>query len=925
VAASALLTAAVSWVLSAGASGVVGNRADAGLMRLVRGSDPDFVDRLARLASGAADVRVDHAAFSEWLADQRTFDLLSRLAALPEASGDAGLYELAGEYASDLLATAEEFGIVAADPSPDAQNKVAELIACTLVALWAESDPSQRTLLILLGDTTAIRQGQEQLRDLVEKLISTVTINSRHEGSNPRFRQVLPARNPVFTGRVDVLEGIQRRLTTGPVAVVAVRGLGGIGKSQVALEYAHRMRQSGRYHVVGWVRADSAVTMVEDLAAMAPLLALEADGPAGEVAAQVVAALEAKQDWLVVFDNAQKPADLAQMLPGGAGHVLITSRNRVWSGIAEQLDLEVFTRPESVTFLCQRSGRAEPEAAGKLAQELGDLPLALAQAGAYIDMRAMTIGQYLDLYRDPRLARKLREMGLDSGEYPASVARTWLLSVSQLLDEHPAAVDLLRLCAFLDPDNIDLDLLAEYAAEAGPVLAGVLGDRLERTETAGVLVGASLVTIAPNGQLHVHRLMQAVTRDQLDHDQVGAWVRRALRIMAAAFPAKPEDHQLWSVCASLAPHIEAVTGLAQSYSDLAETCGLLLSRLGIYLGASAQFNAAASTFERALILLEAASGSETPSVARILTNLGIIQRQVGDFPAAQATLERALAIKEVAYGPDHPEVAITLSNLGSLRWQSGDLTGAQGDLERALAIFETAYGPDDPAVARVLSNLGGVENQLSNLPAALAAQERALAIEETVYGPDHPEVAQTLGNIALIQQNQGDLTRARTNLERALAILEAAYGPDHPEVAVTLDNLGNVQGQLGDADAARATLEHALTIKQALYRHGHPQVAITLDNLGVVQSKLGEQPAAHATLERALAIFEAAYGPDHPQIAITLDNLGSVKSRMGDLPAACALLERAVAIIEAAYGPEHPYTQGVREDLQTVQSGNSIM
>ena len=304
----------------------------------------------------------------------------------------------------------------------------------------------------------------------------------------------LPPRNPVFTGRDEMLAEVGRLLADGPVAVVAVRGLGGMGKSQVALEYAHRMRASGRYRVAGWVRADSAVTVAGDLAAMAPQLGLRADGPAGEVAASVVAALRSRRDWLVVFDNAQAPGDLAGMLPGGAGHVLITSRNRAWGGVASQLDLEVFSRTESVAFLCKRSGRDEPGAAADLAGELGDLPLALAQAAAYIDARAVTIGGYLALYRDPALARRLREEGLDSGEYPASVAGTWLLNFGRLSAERPAAVELLRLCAFLDPDDIDLDVLAAGATEAGEVLATALGGPLERAETAGALARASLVT-----------------------------------------------------------------------------------------------------------------------------------------------------------------------------------------------------------------------------------------------------------------------------------------------------------------------------------------------------------------------------------------------------------------------------------------------
>ena len=617
-------------------------------------------------------------------------------------------------------------------------------------------------------------------------------------GDGERAGDTLPPRNPVFTGREDMLTEVGRRLDGGPVAVVAVRGLGGMGKSQVALEYAHRMRDSGRYRVAGWVRADSAVTAAEDLAAIAPLLGLAADEPAGEVAASVVAALGSRRDWLMVFDNAQVPGDLAGMLPGGGGHVLITSRNRAWSGVAAQLDLEVFSRAESVAFLSKRSGRLEPEAAGDLAGELGDLPLALAQAAAYIDARAVTIGGYLALYRDPVLARRLRDEGLDAGEYPASVARTWLLTVEQLSNDRPAAVELLRLCAFLDPDDIDVDVLAAGAAQTGGLLATALGDRLERAETAGALARASLVTATAEGRLRVHRLVQAVTRDQLDEDQVAAWSRRALSLISAVFPGEPNDYRFWPVCASVASHVEVVAAHTEHYPDLAAKRGRLLGRLGIYLSSSAQLRAALSVLERALAVTEAAHGSDDAQVAIILTNLGIVQRQLGKLPTARTTLERALAIKETAYGPDHPQVASTLTNLGVVQRRLGELPAARATLERSLAIEEAAYGPDSPGIAITLTNLGGVQRQLGELVAARTTLERALAIKETAYGPDHLEIAITLINLGAVQRQLGELVAARTSLERALAIQETAYGPDQPQVANTLSLLGSVQRQLGD-------------------------------------------------------------------------------------------------------------------------------
>ena len=433
-------------------------------------------------------------------------------------------------------------------------------------------------------------------------------------GGPGRAGDTLPLRNPTFTGRAEPLAGLEERLVRGPVAVVALRGLGGVGKSQLALEYAHRM-QSGRYQLAAWVRADSVVSAAEDLAVLAPLLGVPTKGTVSRVATDVIGALASRRDWLVVFDNAQKPGDLAEMLPGGGGHVLITSRNRAWSGIALQIDLREFSPAESVEFLCERSRCDEPEAARELADQLGDLPLALAQAAAYIDTQSITIRGYLDLYRDPAVARRLREAGLDSGEYPASVAGTWLLSFTQLSGEHPAAVELLRLCAFLDPDDIDLELLAAGREETGPVLAQVLGNRLERTETAGAVAATSLATILAEGHLRVHRLVQAVTRDQLDDNEAFEWTTRALNLVEAIFPSRPEDPLSWPVCARVAPHIEAAAGHASSYPDLARKTGSLLDHLGIYLSASGQTGAAYSNFERALAIKEAAYDPNDAEVA----------------------------------------------------------------------------------------------------------------------------------------------------------------------------------------------------------------------------------------------------------------------------------------------------------------------
>ena len=669
-----------------------------------------------------------------------------------------------------VVVAAVVVGIVQARSSPDRGEPQGR---AKLTRVKAEGSGQA----IGINTGTVIRAGTVNLGSVASGDQTLRASSAPGSGGPGRSGDTLPLRNPTFTGRAQAMGDLAQRLEDGPVAVVALRGLGGVGKSQLALEYAHRMRQSGRYQQAGWVRADSAVTIAEDLAALAPLLGLPVDGPVGEIAAQVVGNLRSLRDWLVVFDNAQRPGDLVGMLSGGHGHVLITSRNRAWSGVATQVDLSEFSRAESVRFVCERSGSDERDAAGNLAEELGDLPLALAQAAAYIDARSMTIRRYLELYRDPVLARRLRDAGLDSAEYPSSVARTWLLSFTQLSSERPTAVELLRLCAFLNPDDIDLDLLSAGSEETGEILAGVLGNGLERAESAGALAGMSLVTVPADGHLRVHRLVQAVTRDQLDDHQAAEWATRALNLVKAILPTfTPDDYRSWTAYASLAPHIEAVVGHATSHPMLEDKIGLL-TVLGIYLSASQQLRAARTTFERALAMNETAYGPEDPEVAKALDHLGAVQLQLGEMKDARTSIKRALAILQEAYRSEDPEVAKALDNLAAAQLQLGEFREARTSSEHALGIFEAAYGPAHPEIAKTLNNLGAAQLQLGEIRDARTSFERALAINEAAYGPDHPAVASALINLGAVQLRMRKLKDASASFERALAILQAIYGP----------------------------------------------------------------------------------------------------------------------------------------------------
>jgi tetratricopeptide (TPR) repeat protein len=730
----------------------------------------------------------------------------------------------------------------------------------------------------------------------------------------PRFPGALPPiwnlphlRNPNFTGRGNLLAQLRSALTSGQPAALpqAIHGLGGVGKTQLAVEYAYR--HVAEYDLVWWVRAEEPAALAADYAALAqPLDLPEKDDPDQRLVVQTVRRWLGEHDrWLLIFDDARRPEDLRSYLPpGGAGHVLITSRYSAWRGVANPLTVQVMERPESVAFLLKRTGQTDEAAADKLADALGDLPLALAQAGAYIETNRTTFADYLDLFQSRRT--ELWEDERPPLDYPHTVAITWSLAIDQTGKDSPAGADLLNLCAFLAPDDIPQTLLSEGGEHLPQPLSATVTDPRAMNKAVAALLQYSLMEKTEDA-LSVQRMVQAVVRDRLPKKARRTWAEAAVRLVNSAFPSgDTRDVRTWPQCERLLLHALTAAGHAEALQVAPEATAHLLNQVGLYLEERAEFTEAKAALERALTIYEQSLGSEHPYVATALNNLGGMLRTLGDLAGAREAYQRALAIDEAAYGSDHPNVASVVNNLGGVLHDLGDLDGARAHYERALAIAEAAYGSDHPNVASVVNNLGAVLHDLGDLEGARAAYERALAIDEATFGPHHPQVATALNNLGMVLHDLGDLAGARAHLERALAIDEAAFGSDHPNVATDVNNLGLVLQALGDLEGAREAYERAIAIGEATFGPHHPKVAIRVNNLGGVLRELGDLAGARAHLERALGIDEAAFGPHHPEVATDVNNLAGVLYDLGDLAGARAHYERALAIDEAAFGPHHP-------------------
>jgi tetratricopeptide (TPR) repeat protein len=489
----------------------------------------------------------------------------------------------------------------------------------------------------------------------------------RFPGLGPEISN-LAGRNPNFSGRGDLLErlhaSLQARSAAAVVAAGAVHGLGGVGKTQLALEYAHRFASD--YDIIWWITAEQTTAAVAALAGLARRLGIPEVPDQSEMVNRLFDLLRGRDRWLLVFDNAQQPEQLEDLVPpGGGGHVLVTSRWSAWGRQALTLGLTVLARDESIEFLQRRTGAGDLAALDTLAELVGDLPLALEEAAAYLEETGESLDSYVELVRD-----RFRELfGLD---VPADdqhadrqrVATVWSVSLDRVQAQAPAAEALLSLCAFLAPD-IPRRLPTEQPQVLPNDLAQTVTDVLAYNRMLAAIGQYSLATVSPT-KIALHRLVQTMIRARLGETGERTWAEIAVGHLRASFPNDSWEVRTWPQCERLLPHLLMVSEHAQRIGVAGEAVGWLLDRASTYLRQRGQYRQAKPVAEQALVVTEAALGPDDVEVAWRHDNLGRVLRAQGDLTGARQQLERALEIAEAALGPDHPHVGTYRSNLGRM-------------------------------------------------------------------------------------------------------------------------------------------------------------------------------------------------------------------------------------------------------------------
>lgn len=738
----------------------------------------------------------------------------------------------------------------------------------------------------------------------------------------------VPQKNKNFTGRESLLADLRRQLAAEGADVTAVlpqalKGLGGVGKTQLAVEYAYRF-QSG-YDLVWWVPSDQPALVRSTLAALAPQLGLSGNLRVEDAVSAVLDALrrgEPYRNWLLIFDNADQPESFRGLLPHGPGHVLVTSRNPRWESIVNTVEVDVFAREESLEFLQRRVPGIDATDAGRLAIELGHLPLALEQAGALQVETGMAVQEYLELLDDQ--ANKLLAENVPS-DYPKPVAAAWGLSMNRLKEHAPFALELLRRCAFFGPEPISLDLFYRGKDALGTSEFGrTLRDRLQVGRALRELGRYSLARIDNiNKTIQVHRLIQRLIAGELSPEEQGNAREDVHKLLVAADPVEAWDASTWPQFAALLPHI-GPSGIVQATDPAARR---LVWHVVEYLNYIGDFTTAVAQADVALRQWVSDSGPADPDVlilngtkADAVWGLGRYQEA---FELRQPTLERIIEV----LGRDHEETLKILNGHGADLRARGEFEAARQLDEDSLERHNRVYGDDNFRTHNAANNLAVDYVLTSSYSLALGLDQKTLVDRRNLHGPDAPHVVHQLSAVARDQRQAGQYLEARRTAEQAYLAFQDLVDrgkifEDHPWVLLQAKDLSVARRKAG---AFPEALNLAVDVYNRYRRSGqfesdHPDTLAAGINLGNAQRVAGDSAEATDRIDRTVRRYRDSLGPDHPYTHGSALNLALVHRQVGRLDEARALLEEALNGLENSLGHDHHYTLTCLVNLATTSA-----
>jgi hypothetical protein len=810
-------------------------------------------------------------------------------------------------------------------------------------------------------------------------LCMTVPEASMPRGSVPVIWGDVPTRNKNFTGRDDILdrlrEGGSSRVTVvlpesgsrsaendpGNPIPQGVHGLGGVGKTAIAIEYTYRYRSD--YDLVWWIAAEQLPTVRGSLAALAQRLGLEASPTAGVdgLIAAVRDALrrgEPYSRWLIVFDNADQPEDIEDLIPTGSGDVLITSRNHRWESVIRTVPMDVFQPKESTDFLLKRVRRGLAAAdADRLAKELGHLPLALEQAGAMLAETGMAADEYLRLLKED--AGEIMNEAPPSG-YPRSMTAAWRLSVDAVKRGRPQALEVLRCCAFFGPEAIPRDVFRRGVQATDTVVGQVLSNPIATASIMRELARYALITLDGNA-VKVHRLIQALIRADLTAEQQAAYRHEAQLIMAAAVPENPDDSTTWNRFEGLLPHVNAEATelhLSREFEVRSLARGVIR-----WLYMSGDYTSALTLTERFIEQWARDSGPDDENVLRAQRHLGNIQRLMGRYAEAYQVTDESLTRARAVLGEDDPTTLSLRTGFGADLRATGSFAAARELDTESRTLIERKYPSKDPRTLRLLSSLATDHGLMSDYSTAqqmfelafvgmnsansgatpldvisawigiswslrlqgkyhdaldVAEDARDYGQNSSGLGAEHLSTLRAVNAYLITCRQQPD--RRPDALEESTEVLELAtrrHGENNPETLAIAIGLSNLMRSTNNSyhqaalDLAEATAERV----SAVYGASHPYNYGCMTSVALLKRATNDPAGARQLDQQALDGLTARLGNNHHYTLIAAMNLASDLAALGQLTEALSLGEDTLRRLTMLLGPTHSHTLGCAENL----------
>jgi tetratricopeptide (TPR) repeat protein len=727
-------------------------------------------------------------------------------------------------------------------------------------------------------------------------------------------------RNPFFTDRDDTLAELHRHFTsqqTPHTRTQALYGLGGIGKTLLAIEYAYRYQHE--YQAVLWLHATPRTLFSSDILSLAHQLGIPAQDEVDE--RQRIAAiqrwLQRHERWLLVLDNLEDYHLLKQLVPlESNGHVLLITHFQTAEPFANTVPVTPLTGEEGALLLLRRSGiipgRSSHDVASEedylhamtLAQEVEGYPLALDQAGAYIEETQQSLASYLRRYREQQ-ARFLGKRGRLATDHPDPVTTTLSLTFARIAQLDPHALELLRFFAFLSPEALPHEMLRDGASVLSDPLHTLAVNPLAFEAALSTLLRFSLVQRRTDStSLNMHRIIQIILRKQLTKKQQLQLAKQAVRLINTVFPEVRFATR--NVCERYISQAQHCATLIHDFQLTLPEGNSLLERLGSYYSQHGCYAQAEMYLTQALHLQQQRLRSNPADTAQILNALGLLSQRQAHYQDAEVYHQRALKLRQRLLGPEHPKTAESLHNLALLYGDQGEYQQAEQFYQHVIALEERAKGLNHSDVARTLNNLALMYYHQGRYPQAETTYHRALAIYQRSLPADHPDLIYLLDGLGALAEIQGNYQQAEQFYQQAFAICEHAFGERHPETAHCLNKLADISELKGNYQEAETFYLQALSIGERVLGPEHPDIALFLNNLAFLVQRQGQYQRAEELYQRSLNIYERTLGPKHPDVASVLNNQGKLFRDMNNEERAEKLLRRALAIDEERLNPTHP-------------------